>query len=150
MSQPHRAVYKSTPELETPLYTGQPAGSPSAVHYNSKTPLHVPSTIPCSTTSCCGLMCWCERAKQDYRAGSLYTISVDPRDEDLSLVVVHENSRDHRQSHFPRAPTTEALLECLYKKTSNNCTQRSSSTQTLQWSMRQWRSTKALAHVTNQ
>ena len=26
-SQSHRAVYKSTSELATPLYTGQPAGS---------------------------------------------------------------------------------------------------------------------------
>ena len=26
-SQPHRAVYKSTSEFGTPLYTGQPAGS---------------------------------------------------------------------------------------------------------------------------
>ena len=31
-SQPHRAVYKSTSKLETPLYTGQPAGT-SGVHH---------------------------------------------------------------------------------------------------------------------
>ena len=41
------------------------------------------------------------------RTGSLYTVSVDPGDEDLPLVVVHKNSCDHlRPSDFPRARDT--------------------------------------------
>ena len=57
LSQPHRAVYKSTSELGTPLYTGQPAGSQWLPLHRSTTDDSVPRTymrIPCITVMCKG------------------------------------------------------------------------------------------------